>query len=59
MFVYPVLTHWGWSSHGWMAKGISAGASSTTYIVRRFKTNKNNLDKSDKIMIVYINIFNC
>ncbi|KAK0396554.1 hypothetical protein QR680_001765 [Steinernema hermaphroditum] len=31
-FVYPILTHWGWSDDGWMKKGIQGDSISTTYI---------------------------
>lgn len=32
-FVYPVLTHWGWSEQGWMYLGIDSGSVKTTYMV--------------------------
>ena len=31
-FVYPVLTHWGWSPNGWMIQGFAVGDQRTTYI---------------------------
>uniref|UniRef100_A0A1I7WL83 Ammonium transporter n=1 Tax=Heterorhabditis bacteriophora TaxID=37862 RepID=A0A1I7WL83_HETBA len=30
-FVYPILTHWGWSEQGWMMKGIQTTDIHTTY----------------------------
>lgn len=32
-FIYPVLTHWGWTENGWMAKGITSGIIDTKYDV--------------------------
>ncbi|KAH7694139.1 Protein AMT-4, partial [Aphelenchoides avenae] len=29
--VYPIVTHWGWSSQGWMYKGIQSDGISVTY----------------------------
>uniref|UniRef100_A0AC35G7B3 Ammonium transporter AmtB-like domain-containing protein n=1 Tax=Panagrolaimus sp. PS1159 TaxID=55785 RepID=A0AC35G7B3_9BILA len=31
-FVYPILTHWGWSTQGWMYRGINSGNINTTYV---------------------------
>uniref|UniRef100_A0A914CDF2 Ammonium transporter AmtB-like domain-containing protein n=1 Tax=Acrobeloides nanus TaxID=290746 RepID=A0A914CDF2_9BILA len=31
-FVYPILTHWGWSTQGWMKIGINTGNIHTTYL---------------------------
>ncbi|CAJ0953808.1 unnamed protein product, partial [Mesorhabditis belari] len=30
--VYPILTHWGWASGGWMKQGIKTGDINTTYL---------------------------
>ncbi|CAJ0940078.1 unnamed protein product, partial [Mesorhabditis belari] len=31
-FVYPILTHWGWDPHGWMAVGATVGNTTISYI---------------------------
>uniref|UniRef100_A0A1I7WL85 Ammonium_transp domain-containing protein n=1 Tax=Heterorhabditis bacteriophora TaxID=37862 RepID=A0A1I7WL85_HETBA len=28
-FVYPILTHWGWTDEGWMKKGLPSFSSAT------------------------------
>ncbi|KAI6222140.1 Ammonium transporter family and Ammonium transporter AmtB-like domain-containing protein [Aphelenchoides besseyi] len=30
--VYPILVHWGWSEHGWMATGITVGGIHVKYV---------------------------
>ncbi|KAI6208492.1 Ammonium transporter [Aphelenchoides besseyi] len=30
--VYPILVHWGWSEHGWMATGITIGGIHAKYV---------------------------
>ncbi|TMS36190.1 hypothetical protein L596_003421 [Steinernema carpocapsae] len=31
-FVYPIVTHWGWSDDGWMKKGFQGESVTTSYV---------------------------
>jgi hypothetical protein len=33
--VYPILTHWGWASGGWLNYGIQTNGFSVAYMVNR------------------------